>query len=1512
MRHLPPRPLLSSALVTALVLAVLTALSPTAAQATGRHRAAVGQPQLSGSASGFLFYVLPDFQPLCGSPLGLNASDDPSIDRAACAFTKFQVAGASGTMTTDLYSEDQATPFATGLPVAPTSTAGTYEVDLQPDDTWPAGQVRMVVKDTTGQIGEFQFAVNQLRATLDTGAATAAGDPFTVTGTIKENSARSTATNSGVAAPFTLEVKGSDGSTLWSKDITPASDGTFSQDVPGSATTGITETQTVSVTAVDASYDDTASVPPTGAWAARTAGSATHSVAVAPTGLVLENSFVSSVGWVKPGDTYPSRIIVTNPTDAPVSGASVDLTAAEGSAFSSASGPGTHTVHPASFTWNLPSLGAGDRAVLVLQSTADTTTQMPTIVWHDLSSTAVLHASGQPDSTVPSHGPKVIPPSDAYDTARYGDRPFPVVPLQYTDRSYQDTHSGDSLESVINDPGNPGSTFNLYQEMSLGQLYPEGTVPSKGIASADFTGFDPAFPFTSVTDGTPNTCHGYTYADLGGTANPLYSERITNGVYNLPGDTDYYGDDANGSAVIGAETGQGALQQIDSGCGPTGKVVADAVALADPEIDYSDYDTDKDGVVDFFMGVFAGCGGNGASQLSVAGCSYSDAPYDNIWPHSSSLEYYYTDPATGLPGVVTNDQLKDDEGRPLFWTNDSYTEMTTTDTGKKVFVRVGPYNLNPETAIDKASVISHEYGHSLGLPDFYSTGSRETYGDWNLMANDKSQNMDAFSRQELGWVVPEVLTGNRTVNGWKDSKEDTGTIHWQTEDGTPYTLTDGVDGTVHNSQMYVAKLPGRQLLDASAFTPSDTSEGASPSHLWWSGSGNDFGCTPSGGRNFDLAIPGAASLPAGSTINLSFKSRWDTEWDFDYGFVMTTVDGGQTYTSHASDNDYTTPASTNPNTNACQAQYGNGLTGSSGSYQAGTETTDRAGLTDSPPPVFLSDSYDISDLVGQADGALRFSYATDPGVARPGWFIDDVKVTATLPGGGTQDLYVTDFESNGGPDDPAVYNGGCRGDLSTAQLCTIGWKYLEAGAEAPQDHAYYLEMRDRSGFDDDGHGEIDRDPIGFGAGLYLAYTDESHGYGNFGTDDPPAQSPVDSVPEPGSETPNLNDAAFTADSGRSSYSDSGAGHIDNYTDPSSASGNWEFKYNCLGFDVLSMSGQGVGPETSDGDLTGDVQFTMGPDCGTFDYGYGEGTTPGDNTDPTAAASASPTTAKIGQQVTFDATDSTDAETPDTLDYSWDFGDGSGKQAGAVARHRFASGGTYTATVTVTDVAGGTDTDTVDVTVVDKNAPKAAFTVKPTHPYAHGRTTLDGKKSSDETTAGKDLTYVWNFGDGGTRVDAMGRRTRLRFNQPGSHTVKLTVTDEAGNSSTVKKKVRVRRFVSCSSGRVDRNGSWQTVTGARSPFGDYCDTNGRGRGKDTVTMPFRGQSLVVVHGARRGGGTAAVFVDGERQGELSFRSKRRTIAFERTERYTGLGAGPHTLRIVMLRGTGYLSGFVPKG
>ena len=1132
------------------------------------------------------------------------------------------------------------------------------------------------------------------------------GEQFTVSGTVRtvvEGASHGLPRlGDGVPASFTLEVTDVEDTVLGSQEVTAADDGSFATTVPGELTRGLAvgdEPVQLAVRAVDAAYD--------GYRAAR-AGAQPVQLRGRAKGLRIQNSFVSAVGWVKPGESYPSRILLTNPTKRRLRGA-VTVTAPRGTTFVRANGPGRKRVAAHQVTWRPRAVKPGRTATLVLLHRAATLKKLPTLVWRDLSTKAKLRSKKR-QTTVVSHGPRVIPPSERFDTARYGDRPFPVIPVQYTDRPYHADHSGQDLRKVINSRKHRGSTFNLFQEMSLRQLFPQADVPSASIATAGFN-YKPGFPFRKTDTTSPNTCHGVTFGDspvpVQGT--PVYRERITRGVYNLPGSTEWYGSDANGSALVGAIGGIGALQDIDSGCGPAGKIVWDAAALADPEVDYSDFDTDKDGVVDFFMAVFAGCGGNGASQIPPCSSSPRDmAPYDNVWPHSSSLEYYYTDPKTGLAGFTTDDQLKDLQGRKLYYTNKQYQKMTTRRTPYKVFVRVGPYNLNPETAIDKASVISHEYGHSLGLPDFYSTGSRETYGDWNLMATDKSQNMDAFSRQELGWVVPEVLGRGRTlVKRFPDSKQDVGVIHWRTPSGKRYTLRRGRDGVVHNSRMYVAKLPGRQLLDPAKFATGDK---ATKTHAWFSGSGNDFGCNADGGgHNLDISVPGLSKLPANSTVTLSMKSAFDIEWDYDYGFVLTSSDGGKTYRSNASTREpsTTTPAATNPNQNTCQAEYGNGITGSSASYtNAANVQADRT-LSNYPPSIFLADSFDISDLAGAQTPVIRLSYSTDPGLARPGWFIDDVKVVATTPGGQRRVLYRTDFEKSGGPDDPHIFNGGCQAD-NPGGNCTQGWQYVKAGAEADFDHAYYLEMRDRSGFDLDGNGQIDRSPIGWVPGLYLAYTDEAHGYGNAGTDDPPAQSPLDSRPEPGDGTPNLDDAAFTAAKFRRAFSDFGVGHTDNYEDPSNTrkdprysdvANPWRFTYDCLRFKVLRLRGGKLGPERSNGDLTGRVRFTTGRGCGKFDYGYAK-PIPRRNTPPVARIRASDDTVAPGTRVRFNASRSTDRQTPTKLDYVWSWGNGGkAKDAyGVRASHVFKNAGTYRVRLLVTDPQGRSDTATVTIRV----------------------------------------------------------------------------------------------------------------------------------------------------------------------------------------------------------------------
>ena len=86
-------------------------------------------------------------------------------------------------------------------------------------------------------------------------------------------------------------------------------------------------------------------------------------------------------------------------------------------------------------------------------------------------------------------------------------------------------------------------------------------------------------------------------------------------------------------------------------------------------------------------------------------------------------------------------------------------------------------------------------------------------------------------------------------------------------------------------------------------------------------------------------------------------------------------------------------------------------------------------------------------------------------------------------------------------------------------------------------------------------------------------------------------------PEPGSDTPNLDDAAFKAGD---AFDDTA--HTDNYT---SGDGNWVLDYGCLKFGVNRLTGGGIGPEVFGRyDLSADVTFTTSARCGRFDYGNG--------------------------------------------------------------------------------------------------------------------------------------------------------------------------------------------------------------------------------------------------------------------------------------------------------------------
>jgi M6 family metalloprotease-like protein/uncharacterized repeat protein (TIGR01451 family) len=1124
---------------------------------------------------GYHFVKYPS-QPACtgaGTPLGTFAG----FSRLQCAFANFSVDG-GGT------SSDGVAPDLDPLPEIEVrfydqtgklvytqdalddgdAAGDQYSFEIDPtlwDDPAP-GNIRFELSGASagdvlrGQ-PSFQFQYNQLgtrtileKASFAVGAGGLPAEDLVVRGVTWEKYTKGSFLASDptdpapnpdlVPADVTIVLTKKDGTTV-TKTATADTEGffevTFTKAEIGDVSATASESFRRSIkVAATATYAD----PASGLWGSSVTDTEREAFAPfesTPDRAQVRTTFVSERGWVAPGEEYIHDVEYRNASAAPAASVTITDVLPPGAVFVSAT-PAPSSVAGSTLTWSIGTVapgtqwpaGASAANRIVVKARSATTTEDARVLYKDLSNAATISQAGFTPLASTAHGPKV----STQETARYGDRPFPVVLAEYADLKHSPAATGWTFYNRISNPDNPASLFTHYQNMSFHQLFPQGEVAS--VLATDTT-FGAGGPFKwSNPYLKGNTCSGVTTVppDPTGAASVEFdpaaaAARIVDGWYQLPGQRQYYGQDGKGTALTGAVVGIGALQDIDSGCGPTGKLAYDAASIADPDLDYNEFDFDRNCVVDFFEVAFQGRGGNGDSQVHG---------YDNVWPHSGNLQDSYLD-SKGQFGYVSNDQCRDRLERPLWFTDASRTEKTTADKGAdlKVPVRIGPYNVNPENGT--TSVFAHEYGHSLGLPDFYSTGSRSTFEYWELMATDAFQYMSVFSRQDLGWIIPKRVPASLTT-AIKESKVDTHRIDAVDARGQPYTLSGP---SVHNGDAYYVELPHRILIE---HVPSGT-------HAWYSTAGNSFGCP---GRKLDVDLRSLKLAPEGSTLKLTFQSWYEIEWDFDYGFVMISTDHGKTFHSLESDAGTTTPNTFNPNANACQQQLDNGITGTSSSTGFPSNLAQRQ-TGDYPAPEFVEDSFDVSECAGQ-DCILRFAYATDTGLAKRGWIVDDLKVADDAG----KVFFADDVEQQ-----------------RLGSYFPAGWLRFQAGP-APFDHGYYVELRDRVANDFDSAGQGERAPIDFVPGISLIYTNEAHGYGNAGTDDPPAQSPLDPRPAPGDSEPRLWDASFFPLFGLDTFQD--GNWTDNYEDPENTDGsNWVFKFSCFTMKVSSMSNLGVeGSETA--------------------------------------------------------------------------------------------------------------------------------------------------------------------------------------------------------------------------------------------------------------------------------------------------------------------------------------------
>ncbi len=158
-------------------------------------------------------------------------------------------------------------------------------------------------------------------------------------------------------------------------------------------------------------------------------------------------------------------------------------------------------------------------------------------------------------------------------------------------------------------------------------------------------------------------------------------------------------------------------------------IVIAACSLADPLIDFSQYDEDADGVVDAIFIVHAGPGAEETGNINY------------VWSHQWQL----SNTGSGCPGPYHTDDGVD----------------------------IDQYSMEPErfenvTGRITVGVFAHEFGHVLGLPDLYDR-DRSTYGiGWfGIMAagswgNANGQGLPGeypthfcvWSKYQLGFVSP--------------------------------------------------------------------------------------------------------------------------------------------------------------------------------------------------------------------------------------------------------------------------------------------------------------------------------------------------------------------------------------------------------------------------------------------------------------------------------------------------------------------------------------------------------------------------------------------------------------------------------------------------------------------------------------------------------------------------------------------------------------------------------------
>lgn len=157
-------------------------------------------------------------------------------------------------------------------------------------------------------------------------------------------------------------------------------------------------------------------------------------------------------------------------------------------------------------------------------------------------------------------------------------------------------------------------------------------------------------------------------------------------------------------------------------------MVKEACELVDDSVDFSLYDNNNDGYVDFVYIIYAGYGEADGGKATT------------IWPHSWNLS------DTGTYCKLDGKRVD------LYACGNEIDNYTDHHTGIGIFC--------------------HEFSHVLGLPDLYTTdeSSHKTFGEWSLLDYGPYSNegntppsYSAYERFFMGWLTPQLIVEPENV-----------------------------------------------------------------------------------------------------------------------------------------------------------------------------------------------------------------------------------------------------------------------------------------------------------------------------------------------------------------------------------------------------------------------------------------------------------------------------------------------------------------------------------------------------------------------------------------------------------------------------------------------------------------------------------------------------------------------------------------------------------------------------